>query len=90
MAASHFEDVLALGRFDNVHDSGGVLFLIKAFQDHIAGLWPLVLDKVEVFAVGFDHQRVRRFADLALEGLPEIRDVVVAILLILLRLQPLH
>ena len=40
--------------------------------------------------VRLDHQWIRRLANFALEGFPEIRDVVVSMLLVLFGAEPLH
>lgn len=90
MAAAHLEDVLAHRRLDDVHDPARVLLLIQTLEHQVARGGALVADQVVVYLVGPDHEGVGGLADLALEGLPEVGDVVFAVFHSLLRAQPLH
>ena len=45
---------------------------------------------MKVLAVGLDHEWISSLADLALERLPEVRNVVLSILDSFLGVEPLH
>lgn len=90
MATPHLEHLLAHGRLHDVHDPARVFFLIKTLQHQVRGSGSLIVDKVEVLSFTLDHEGICGLADLALEGLPEIGDVVITVFHVLLCVEPLH
>ena len=60
----------------------------QTLQYHVIALRLIVLNQVVVLRAGLHHQGVRRLANLALEGLPEIRGEVGLQLGLLLGLEP--
>ena len=90
MTSPHFEDIFSLTWLYDVNNPRCVLFLIQTLQDKVASLWTIVAHKMKVLAVGLDHEWISSLADLALERLPEVRNVVLSILDSFLGVEPLH
>lgn len=72
MAAAKLEYRLGARRSDDVNNPARILLLTQTFEDHVVALWLLILHQIVTIAFSLHHQRVRRFADLALESLPEV------------------
>ena len=88
VATAEFEDRLRARRPDDVNNPRGVLLLTETLEDHVVAGWLLVLHKVVVLALSLHHQWVGRFANLALEGLPEVGRPIGLKLRLLARLRP--